>query len=111
MLFLGQWLYDVAAGVQSLDDTYGPELLLRSAAWLTFKESRASFAIEHEVDKQDRVKRFAAAIATYSGCMNDPMAPAQLLKLQQTVLGEAALRVGLRQSPVFVGERSFDNEI
>lgn len=116
MLYLGtpeqrQWLYDVAAGVQSLDDTYGPELLLRSAAWLTFKESRASFAIEHEADKQDRVKRFAAAIAAYSGRMNDPMAPEQLLKLQQTVLGEAALRVGLRQSPVFVGERSFDNEI
>lgn len=116
MLFLGppeqrQWLYDVAAGVQSLDDTYGPELLLRSAAWLTFKESRASFAIEHEADKQDRVKRFAAAIGTYSGRMNDPMAPEQLLKLQQTVLGEAALRVGLRQSPVFVGERSFSNEI
>lgn len=116
MLFLGplaqrQWLYDVAAGVQSLDDTYGPELLLRSAAWLTFKESRASFAIEHEADKQDRVKRFAAAIGTYSGRMNDPMAPEQLLKLQQAVLGEAALRVGLRQSPVFVGESSFGNEI
>lgn len=116
MVFLGSqeqrgWLYDVAAGVQALDDTYGPELLLRSAAWLTFKESRASFAIEHEADKQDRVKRFAAAIGTYSGRMNDPMAPEQLLTLQQTVLGEAALRVGIRQSPVFVGERSFVGEI
>lgn len=116
MVFLGgpaqrEWLYDVAAGVQSLDDTYGSELLLRSAAWLTFKESRASFAIEHEADKQDRVKRFAATISTHSGRMNDPMAPEQLLKLQETVLGKAALRVGLRQSPVFVGERSFVNEI
>ena len=116
MVFLGTqeqrgWLYDVAAGVQSLDDTYGPELLLRSAAWLTFKESRASFAIEHEADKQDRVKRFAAAISAYSGRMDDPMAPEQLLTLQQTVLGEAALRVGIRQSPVFVGERSFVGEI
>lgn len=116
MVFLGPqeqrgWLYDVAAGVQSLDDTYGPELLLRSAAWLTFKESRASFAIEHEADKQDRVKRFAAAIGTYSGRMEDPMAPEQLLTLQRAVLGEAALRVGIRQSPVFVGERSFVSEI
>lgn len=106
-----EWLYDVAAGVQLLDDTYGPELLLRSAAWLTFKESRASFAIEHEADKQDRVKRFAAAIGTYSGHMDDPMAPEQLLTLQQAVLGEAALRVGIRQSPVFVGERGFVSEI
>lgn len=116
MVFLGlqdqrDWLYDVAAGVQSLDDTYGAELLLRSAAWLTFKESRASFAIEHEADQQDRVKRFAAAIAHYSGRMDDPMAPEQLLTLQQVVLGEAALRVGIRQSPVFVGERSFAREI
>ncbi|MDO5624085.1 MAG: Fic family protein [Pseudomonadota bacterium] len=116
MVYLGPqaqrgWLYDVAAGVQTLDDTYGPELLLRSAAWLTFKESRASFAIEHEADKQDRVKRFAAAIGTYSGRMDDPMAAEQLLTLQQAVLGETALRVGIRQSPVFVGERSFVSEI
>lgn len=116
MVFLGPqeqrgWLYDVAAGVQSLAVTYGPELLLRSAAWLTFKESRASFAIEHEADKQDRVKRFAAAIGTYSGRMEAPMAPEQLLALQQAVLGEAALRVGIRQSPVFIEERSFVSEI
>ncbi len=116
MVFLGPqelrgWLYDVTAGVQSLDDTFGPELLLRSAAWLTFKESRASFAIEREADQRDRVKRFAAAIGTYSGRMNDPMAPEQLLTLQRTVLGEAALRVGIRRSPVFVGERSFVSEI
>lgn len=116
MVFLGpedqrRWLYDVAAGVQSLDDTYGPELLLRSAAWLTFKESRASFAIEHEADKQERVKRFAAAIGTHSGRMSDPMAPEHLLTLQKAVLGEAALRVGIRRSPVFVGQRTFTTEI
>lgn len=116
MVFLGPqgergWLYDVAAGVQSLDETYGAELMLRSAAWLTFKESKASFAIEREADKQDRVKRFAAAIGTYSGRMDDPMAPPQLFTLQQAVLGDAALRVGLRRSPVFVAERSFISEI
>ena len=116
MVFLGPedqrgWLYDVAAGVQSLDDTYGPELLLRSAAWLTFKESRASFAIEHEADRQDRVKRFAAAIGTHSGRMSDPIAPENLLALQKAVLGDAALRVGIRRSPVFVGQRTFTTEI
>lgn len=57
------------------------------------------------------MKRFAAAIAHYSGRMDDPMAPEQLLTLQQAVLGEAALRVGIRRSPVFVGERSFAREI
>lgn len=69
LIYLGakderQWIYDVAAGVKALDDTYGAELLLRSAAWLTFKESRASFAIEHEAGKDDRVRRFAAVIGS-----------------------------------------------
>lgn len=65
-------LYNMAAGVQALDDTYGPELLLRSAAWLTVKESRASFAIEHEADQGDKVRRFAAAIGEFSGRRTTP---------------------------------------
>jgi Fic family protein len=116
MVFMGTfeeraWIYDVAAGVQALDDAHGPELLLRSAAWLTLKESRASFAIEREADKQDRVKRFAAAIDAYSGRLNDPMSPEHLLLLQRAVLGEAALRTGIRRSPVFVGESTFASNI
>ena len=111
MVYLGPqdgrgWLFDVAAGVQALDEAYGPELLLRSAAWLTFKESRASFAIEHEADKADRVKRFAAVMGEFSGRMDDPMAPGPLLALQKAVLGASALRLGVRQSPVFVGHSS-----
>ncbi|WP_442762070.1 Fic family protein [Malikia spinosa] len=116
MMYLGpeaerDWLYDVSAGVQSLDDTYGTELLLRSSAWLTLKESRASFAIEHEADKASRVKRFAAAIGEFSGRMDDPMSPESLLTLQKAVLGEQALRLGIRRSPVFVGQNSFRAQI
>ena len=88
------WLYDVAAGVQQLDDTYGTELLLRSAAWLTLKESRASFAIEHEADKRDRVHRFAAAIGAFSGQMQDPLLPHNLLTLQKAV-----------NPPIAIGQR------
>jgi hypothetical protein len=47
----------VAEGVQQLDEAFGPELLLRNAAWLTFKESRASFAIEHEGDHKAHQRR------------------------------------------------------
>jgi hypothetical protein len=116
MVYLGpeverDWLYDVSAGVQALDDAYGTELLLRSSAWLTFKESRASFAIEHEADKGSRVKRFAAAIGEFSGRMDDPMSPESLLTLQKAVLGEQALRLGIRRSPVFVGQNSFRAQI
>jgi len=98
------WLYNVAEGVQQVDEAYGPELLLRSAAWLTFKESRASFAIEHECDQQDRVRRFAAAISEFSGRMAQPLLHEGLHTLQKAVLAERALRLGIRRSPVFVGQ-------
>jgi len=116
LLYLGpedarHWLYDVQAGVRKLDDSYGPELLLRCAAWLTFKESRASFAIEHEADQDDRVRRFAAAIARFSGHMTDVLIDDNLLTLQKSVLGESALRLGSRQSPVFVGQSTFRQQI
>lgn len=116
MVYLGpddtrQWLYDVGAGVRKLDDTYGPELLLRSAAWLTFKESRASFAIEREADQEDRVKRFASAIAEFSGRMDDPMSTDNLRTLQKAVLGEGALRIGIRQSPVFIGQTTIRTQL
>lgn len=99
-------LYDVRAGVEQLDRMYGSDLLLRSAAWLTFKESRASFAIEHEQDKNDRVRRFAAAIGELSGHMEDPLGEQGLQELQVAILGSNALRLGVRQSPVFVGQTS-----
>lgn len=101
------WLYDVAAGVKALDDTYGPEVLLRSAAWLTFKESRSSFAIEREANQDDKVRRFAAVIGEFSGRLDDPMSPENLVQLQKAVLGQNALRAGIRQSPVFVGQSTF----
>lgn len=57
-----------------------------------------------EADQEDRVKRFAAVIQEYSGHLEDAMAPTHLDMLQKAVLGDAALRTGVRQSPVFVGE-------
>lgn len=105
------WMYDLAVGVQALDDSFGPELLLRSAAWLTFKESRASFAIEREADQDNKVRRFAAAIGAHSGQMHDALAPENLLTLQRSVLGENALRMGVRRSPVFVGQNALHAQI
>jgi hypothetical protein len=109
MVYLGRpqerhWVYDVAAGVQTLDEDFGAELLLRCAAWLTLKESRASFQIERESDKADRIRRFAAVIGQHSGKLAAPLSDASLQLLQHAILGEAALRIGLRKSPVFVGE-------
>lgn len=105
------WAYDVRAGVERLNSTYGMDLLRRSAVWLTLKESRASFAIEHEQDQNDRVKRFAAAIGELSGRMEAPLSQQGLASLQHAILGAAVLRLGIRQSPVFVGQSSLHGQV
>jgi hypothetical protein len=71
---------------------------------LTVKESRASFAIEHEENKRDRIQRFAAAMEQRTGQSTDPLSSADLEALQREILGPNALHYGLRRSPVFVGE-------
>lgn len=95
--------FDTQAELDKLTDRFGEDLLLRSAAWLTFAESRATFAIEREADRANDIKRFAAAMAQHCGKIDDPLSDASLRTLQREVLGERALRTGVRQSPVFIG--------
>ena len=59
--------FDVTAALHELDDTFGADVLLRTASWLTFKESRASSLIENEADQADRIHRFAHVISPYCG--------------------------------------------
>lgn len=95
--------YDIGAKIADLEADFGVDLLLRSTVWLTAKESRASFQIEREQDKEDRVRRFAAVMERECGAHDDPLAVDALATLQQGILGQAALRYGLRRSPVYVG--------
>lgn len=90
--------------ISRLEGQFSAELVLRSAVWLTIKESRASFAIEHEENKRDRIQRFAAVIEQRTGQSPDPLSVAELESLQREILGVDALHYGLRRSPVFVGE-------
>jgi len=96
--------FDVRERIARLEGQFSPELVMRSAVWLTIKESRASFAIEHEENKHDRVQRFAAVMEQRTGQSPDPLSVAELESLQREILGPAALHYGLRRSPVFVGE-------
>ncbi len=101
--------YDCAAALESLEREYGADVLMRSAVWLSIKESRASFAIEKEEKQVDRVKRFAAVMERRSGQSADPLALEVLTELQTEILGTAT-RYGLRKSPVIVGHtHGFDN--
>ncbi|WP_158158479.1 Fic family protein [Pseudomonas sp.] len=95
--------YDIRERLDSLQADFGLDLLLRSTVWLTVKESRASFLIEHEQDQEDRIRRFATVMESECGQHPDPLAPDVLESLQASILGQSALRYGLRQSPVYVG--------
>lgn len=94
--------YNCAAALDALEVEYGADILMRSAVWLSIKESRASFAIEHEEEQVDRVKRFAAVMERRCGLTSDPLHPDTLIALQTEILG-AATRYGVRQSPIIVG--------
>jgi len=101
--------YNCAAALESLEIEYGADILMRSAVWLSIKESRASFAIEHEEKQVDRVKRFAAVMERRCGKTDDPLLIETLTELQTEILG-AATRYGVRQSPVIVGHtHGFDD--
>jgi hypothetical protein len=95
--------YDLASPLAELEADYGVDLIMRSAVWLTVKESRASFLIEHEQDKEDRIRRFAAVMESECGRHANPFDAETLVALQRGILGESALRYGIRRSPVYVG--------
>lgn len=101
--------YNCAAALESLEREFGADVLMRSAVWLSIKESRASFAIENEEKQIDRVKRFAAVMERRCGQSADPLALEVLAELQTEILGTAT-RYGVRKSPVIVGHKhGFDN--
>ncbi|MEB8475222.1 Fic family protein [Acidithiobacillus ferriphilus] len=96
--------YDCAQHLADLEVEFGADVLQRSAVWLTIKESRASFAIEHEEQHVDRVRRFAAVMEQCCGQYEEPLSEGALGALQAQILGPRATRYGVRRSPVFVGE-------
>ena len=94
--------YDCAKALNDLEVEFGADVILRSAVWLTVKESKASFKIEKEEGKVERVRRFAAAMEQRCGKDGDPLRLLALSELQRDILGPAT-RYGMRKSPVFVG--------
>lgn len=97
---------DVPTLFEALSAEFGEALLLRAAAWMTLRESKASFALEGEADRSTRIQRFADVMSRRTGQGPLPLTDAALAELQQEILGlnTVLTRAGLRQSPVFVGE-------
>lgn len=103
--------FDLSTELSELDRAYGADILLRTASWLTFKESRASFLIEKEADQADRIQRFAHVIAQHCGHIQEPLSDRSLRALQGAILGQDAFGLGLRRSPVFVGQATMRENI
>ena len=85
---------------------FGEDVLMRSAIWMTLRESKSSFAIEGESDQSDRIQRFADVLARRTGEGALPLNNEKLAQLQSEILGKRTTlqKFGIRQSPVFVGE-------
>jgi hypothetical protein len=97
---------DVPALIHALTDEFGEALLMRSAVWMTLRESKSSFAIEGEAAQSDRIQRFASVLSSRTGQGALPLEQASLADLQSDILGQRSTvqKFGIRQSPVFVGE-------
>ena len=98
--------FDCGAALENIDLEFGHDLLVRSAVWLTLRESKSSFQIEGELDKTNRIQRFADVIQKLTGRGEIPLSQQTLSTLQKAILGEKASigQHGIRKSPVFVGE-------
>jgi hypothetical protein len=103
--------FDLRAALDELDQAFGTDILMRTASWLTLKESRASFLIEKEADQADRIQWFAHVIAQYCGHIEAPLSNGTLRSLQAGILGHDAIGLGLRRSPDFVGQATMREDI
>lgn len=88
--------------LEALQKEFGEDLLSRAVTWLTHKESRSSFLIEREEDSA-REERFANAMQNWLGRLDDVFGR-DLVALQQEVLGQKTQHLGIRKSPIYVGE-------
>jgi len=104
---------DVAGLISNLALEFGEELLMRSAVWMTLRESKSSFAIEGEANQSDRIQRFADVLSRRTGEGSWPLNQTALAELQSEILGKRTSLhyFGIRQSPVFVGEIARYQEI
>lgn len=104
---------DVPALLSDLTTEFGEETLLKSAVWLTLRESKSSFTIEGEEKELSKIQRFAHVMGTMTGVGEIALQQDVLAELQEAILGRRSTlqNFGLRLSPVFVGESYRGREI
>jgi hypothetical protein len=79
-----------------------PDLLMRSAAFLLLKDSKASYAIEGETPPQSRTERWGKAIGQAG---RHPLSFDEFLRLQETVIEDFRwVHYGYRVEGGFIGD-------
>ena len=93
------------AEIEKMVNQFGMETIERAVNWLTIKESKASFAIESEGKEEDRIRRLARTMTTHCGKVDSALTDEGILEIQRAIMGNkmAGTKLGVRQSPVFVG--------
>ncbi len=83
------------------------DLLMRAAAFVLLKDSKASYAIEGESPPQNRIQRWGKAIGQAG---RNPLSKEELLRLQQIVIENPRFtKYGWRTEGGFVGEHDRDH--
>ncbi len=91
----------LSAGARKAMGAIHPDIVLRAAAFLLLKDSRASYAIEGERPPRNRAERWARAIAQAG---EHDLTPDELLRLQRIVIEDVRfVRMGWRDEGGFVG--------
>ncbi len=95
---------------EKLDNSLSPvrrDLLMRAAAFVLLKDSKASYAIEGESPPQNRIQRWGKAIGQAG---RNPLSKEELLRLQQIVIENPRFtKYGWRTEGGFVGEHDRDH--
>lgn len=87
---------------RSLVESCDPGTLARAVDYLYTKETKSTFAIEHETATGQRAQRFVAALRAIDRF--DPTSVASLLDLQRIIVDPRYAAKGLRDFQNFVGE-------
>ena len=92
---------DLATRAQAAIATVPKDILARTAAFLLWKDSKSSYAIEGENPPQDRIQRWGCAIGEAG---RNPTDYDELVRLQKIVIGDTRfVHIGLRVEGGFVG--------
>lgn len=100
--------YDIGRRIEAVRQTTDPLLFRRAVDFLYLKETKSSYAIEHEAPPAGRAERFMAALRD-AGSNGDPMNEAFLTRLQNLIVDPRFAEKGYRDDQNYIAQSRADN--